>query len=481
MKLTLLSRLVLSYFFLFILVISFSVFAIVRIGQFNEVIRAELLTNSQILDSTRRLTDASLSLIRFEKKFLITKDDALYQEFLQLGKDFDQSLGHLRSLADSSQVKSLLTEIEASFQRYRSLFAEESQKLRAGQTYSVLRYKDEKERVSNAILEKLDQLRAYTQQDTDEEIRKLYAATIEARKITIGMTATFLVLAIAVSFFINHSITKPLSVLKKKTGEISKGIFRGDLNLSSPPEIGDLASAINVMCDKLNELDEMKSDFFSSISHEFRTPLTTLKMGLRLLKEQVGRGTPEDQNYLLTSLEGETDRLVGLVNSLLDLSKMEAGMMIYHLEAKSLSPLFDQVLMEMEPLLSGKRIAISKQISGELPVLRIDAERILQTLRNLISNAAKFTPEGGQVRISAKPVEKGVEVSVSDTGPGIPEEMLTTIFEKFRQSTSKSSLPMGGTGLGLAIAKQVVTSHGGKIWAESEPGRGSTFIFVLPT
>ena len=127
-----------------------------------------------------------------------------------------------------------------------------------------------------------------------------------------------------------------------------------------------------------------------------------------------------------------------------------------------------------------KKIALSKQIPGELPILRLDVERILQTLRNLIGNAVKFTPEGGQVRVSAKPLERGVEVSVSDSGPGIPKENLTTIFEKFRQGTSKGPAEMKGTGLGLALAKRIITSHGGKIWAESESGQGSTFIFVLP-
>jgi two-component system sensor histidine kinase GlrK len=303
---------------------------------------------------------------------------------------------------------------------------------------------------------------------------------MEARRLAIMVTATVLIFAIAVSFLINHSITQPLSVLKRKTREVAKGIFKGDLKLSSPPEIGELANAINLMCDKLNELDEMKSDFFSSVSHEFRTPLSTLKMGLEFLKDGGEGPITEKQSDFLTGLERETNRLIGLVNSLLDLSKMEAGMMAYHLESRSLVPLFDQVLTEMEPLLLAKKIVLSKEIPGELPILRIDVERILQTLRNLIGNAVKFTPERGQVRVSVRALERGVEVSVSDTGPGIPKEMLTTIFEKFRQSRSKGSLQMEGTGLGLAMAKQIVTSHGGKIWAESEFGQGSTFIFVLP-
>jgi two-component system sensor histidine kinase GlrK len=110
----------------------------------------------------------------------------------------------------------------------------------------------------------------------------------------------------------------------------------------------------------------------------------------------------------------------------------------------------------------------------------MDRERILQVLRNLIGNALKFTPEGGQVRVSAKLINREVEISVTDSGPGIPKENLTTIFEKFHQANLKNPNRIKGTGLGLAIVKHVITAHGGKVWAESESGQGSTFIFVLP-
>jgi two-component system sensor histidine kinase GlrK len=480
MRLTLLSRLVISYLSIFILVIALSVYAIVRIGRFNEVIQSVLMTNSRIIDTAGKLTDTVLSMIRYERKFLITKDEALHLQFLSLKGDFDQLFSQLDAMAESPSARTLLSSIASAHQDYQSLYAEEVNALKAGRAYPQSWYKEEKERASNAILERLDQLRLGSQHNTSEEIQKLYQAGTEARKMAIVVTAAFLVLGIGVSLLINDSITQPLSVLKKKTGEIAKGIFKGDLSLSSPPEIGELASAVNFMCNKLNELDQMKSDFFSSMSHELRTPLATLKMGLGLLKDGLEGPITEKQRQLLTTLERETNRLIGLVTSLLDLAKMEAGMMTYHLEPRPLDPLLSQVFKEMEPLVQAKRVLLSKQVPKELPILKIDAERILQTLRNLIGNAIKFTPEGGQVTVSARPIDKAVEVSVSDTGPGIPKENLTAIFEKFRQGTVKGPLQIKGTGLGLAMAKQIITSHGGKIWAESEQGFGSTFIFVLP-
>jgi two-component system sensor histidine kinase GlrK len=266
----------------------------------------------------------------------------------------------------------------------------------------------------------------------------------------------------------------------KKTRDIARGDFNENLDLSSPPELAELASAFNLMCSKLNELDKMKSDFFSTMAHELRTPLSSIKMGLSLFVE--GREGPitESQKELLLLLKGENDRLITLINSLLDLAKMEAGMMAYRFEQKNLTPLIDQVVKEIGPIIEGKKIIVESKGTERLPMVKIDGERILQALRNIVGNAIKFTPEGGRVSVLARTVDRGVEVSVSDTGPGIPEESLPTLFEKFKQANPKGTYKNKGTGLGLAIAKQIIISHGGKIWAESKLGQGSTFFVVLP-
>jgi two-component system sensor histidine kinase GlrK len=188
----------------------------------------------------------------------------------------------------------------------------------------------------------------------------------------------------------------------------------------------------------------------------------------------------DKQNRLLAILSEETNRLIGLVNSVLDLSKMEAGMMVYRFQKESLGPLIKKVVVELAPIIEARKIKVREAISDELPPLKMDSERILQALRNLIGNAVKFTPEEGEISISAFRRNDGVAFSVQDTGPGIPKENLEAIFEKFSQPPVKASEWAKGTGLGLAFVKHIITAHGGKVWAESEPRRGSTFIFVLP-
>src|SRR4030042_7079611 len=193
------------------------------------------------------------------------------------------------------------------------------------------------------------------------------------------------------------------------------------------------------MWGKLKMVDKMKSVFYSSMSHELRPPLTSMKEGISLLRDGAGGAIPEKQKRLLAILSEESKRLIDLVNSLLDLSKMEAGMMTYAFEAGTVAPLIERATTEMIPLIEARKIALQITVDEKLPVIKIDREKILQVLRNLVGNAVKFTPERGQVRVVARLVNRGVEVSVSDTGPGIKKENLTTIFEKFHQESFKHS------------------------------------------
>ena len=480
MKVTIFSRLVFGYLFILVLVLALSGYLVYRIGQFNEVTRSVLMTNNRMVDYSGKLTDAILSQVRNERKFIISKDKAFYSQFLHFKNDFERYLEEAMLISEVSQVKQFLVAVKTSYQHYQSLLGEELRYLEAGKSYPQGWFRQEKEKFSNAILEELEKVQSSIQQNTNEKIMELYEAGVEVYQMAIGMTAVLLVFGLTLSYLINRSITQPISVLVKKTRDIGKGDFKGNVNLSSPPELAELASAFNLMCNKLGELDQMKSDFFSTVTHELRTPLSSIKMGISLLTG--GREGPltEGQKELLTLVKQENNRMVGLVNAILDLSKMEAGMTTYQIEQKNIVPLIDQVVKEMKPLVETKKIRLESEVAEKLPIPKIDTERFLQVLRNVIGNALKFTPEGGRVNVSVRTIDRGLQISVADTGPGIPEKNLTTIFEKFQQVNTKGSDKTKGTGLGLAIAKQVITHHGGKIWAESKLGEGSTFFILLP-
>lgn len=480
MRLSIFSRLIIGYMAVFLLVMAVSVYTIFQLRQFNNITRSITDIDNRIIDYGKKLSDSFLSQIQHERKYIIIKDDALYNQFLFAERDFIQYLGRVASIVDTPRKRDLLIKIRDYSNQYRVLFNEEIEFIRANKRYPQNWYKQEKEKAVDGIMEGLKNLKIYTEQDTYEKIKRLGEAGAKAHRVAMVMIIISLLFGIVISIFITRSITKPLAVMKKKTRDIARGDFDENLSISSPPEIEDLAQAFNLMCNKLKEIDRMKSDFFSLMAHELRTPLTSIKEGTNLLLEGIGGEVKDKQKKLLRIITEESNRLIELVNSLLDLSKMEAGMMSFNFTDSDIKPLINKTVAEIEPLAVAKNVSLKVDIAQDLPIIKMDGERILQVLRNLIGNAIKFAPGGGDVIISAQLVDRGLKVSVKGTGPGIPKENLTTVFDKFKQATITSYNKIEGTGLGLAIVKHIINAHGGKVWAESELGHGSTFVFVLP-
>ena len=474
------SRLIFAYLAIAGLLLAVGVYSTIKLDQLNRGTHEIIGIDNRILDLSKKLTESTLSQVRYARKHALTRDPTLYQQFLSSRDDFDKSFSEVSSLADTAEKMAALGVVRTYQLRYQSLNDLEDHLLKANQSYDKTWFEVEKGKMVDGILEELEKLEGYARRDIQNRMNRLEEAGASSRKLAAGLFFAALLLAVVTSFLITRSITKPLALLMKKTEEISLGIFKGDLNISSPPEISALANALNVTCNKLKVVDRMKSDFFSMMSHELRTPLTSIKEGTSLLLEGKSGAVTERQKKLLGILEEESGRLIRLVNALLDLSKMEAGMMTYSFEQRSLAPLIQRAMTEIGPLIESKKISLEARISEGLPLVRMDSERILQTLRNLIGNAVKFTPDGGHVRISARAIPGGLEVSVADTGPGIPPDHLESIFEKYQQASPTGSYRINGTGLGLAVAKHIISSHGGRIWAESEKQQGSTFFFVLP-
>jgi two-component system sensor histidine kinase GlrK len=480
-RLTIFSRLVLGYLFILILLLATTTYAIFQLHRFDTVTRSISESDNRVVDYEKKLSDALLSQMRYERKYTIVRDPALYNQFLLSSDDFRQSLNHVRPFAELPSQKEGWNRIKAYHDRYESLIAEERKYLRANQPYDAGRYKQDKDEAVDRILDELKIFAAIAQENSSAKIKKLGEAGADASLVAMFMGGVALLGGLIISLLITRSITRPISALIRKTREIATWVFKGDLHLSSPPEIKELSQAFNSMCDRLRTADRLKSDFFSTMSHELRTPLTSIKEGTSLLLEGIGGEINEKQKRILDIISRESQRLIDLVNSTLDLVKMEAGMMVFDFKPLAMLPLIQQAIVEIQPVAMVKQIRLQVENSQDLPSIRMDRERILQVLRNFIGNAVKFTPAQGQVTVSAIPREGGLRVCVRDTGPGIGEENLAIIFEKFRQGPPEGVEKVGGSGLGLAIAKQIVTAHGGKVWAESKPGQGSSFIFQLPS
>jgi PAS domain S-box-containing protein len=227
-------------------------------------------------------------------------------------------------------------------------------------------------------------------------------------------------------------------------------------------------------------LDRMKDEFISTVSHELRTPLTSLRAALGLVAGGALVSRPEKQNQMLEIAIGNTDRLVSLVNDILDLERIGSGKVQLHYTMCSVEDLLRRAAGLQETSAAKHNIRFVYDVD---PVnVWADPDRILQTLTNLISNAIKFSQPGGEIRLAVRQTgEDEARIEVHDSGRGIPADKLDIIFERFQQVDASDSRAMGGTGLGLAICRSIVVQHGGRIWAESQLGHGASFYFTLPT
>jgi GAF domain-containing protein len=230
---------------------------------------------------------------------------------------------------------------------------------------------------------------------------------------------------------------------------------------------------------QLEEASQHKSQFLANMSHELRTPLNAI-LGYTELMADSAYGEPSEKMMgVLTRLEANGKHLLGLINDVLDLSKIEAGQLVLELSDYSVQDIAQTVRSTLEPLAADKKLGFKVEVAPQLPPGRGDGRRLTQVLINLVGNAIKFT-DAGEVVITAKAIDGSFHLSVRDTGPGISVEDQAKLFQEFQQADNAITRKKGGTGLGLAISKRIVEMHGGKIWAESQVGQGSTFAFTLP-
>lgn len=229
----------------------------------------------------------------------------------------------------------------------------------------------------------------------------------------------------------------------------------------------------------LKQLEKMKTDLISTISHEFKTPLTSILIGTSLVEDESLGQLNEKQKEIINAIKEDGERLSSLVNNLIDLSKIESDKSIFKFEKCSIEDIILNSIKGFYAQAEDKNINLYYKVTENLPQVVADFEKITWVINNLISNALKATGEGGEISINAYARQNRIYVSVKDTGAGIPEEYRKKIFDKFTQ-LDDPHFERSGSGLGLAIAKEIIEAHQGEIWCESKLNAGSNFIFTLP-
>ena len=313
------------------------------------------------------------------------------------------------------------------------------------------------------------------------------ASTYEhSRNLFIGVAAGAIVLALLLGFVLSRSVIGPIQSIDARLAAIASGDFSGHVDATNRDELGALAANVNRMNDELRRLykeleaaSKHKSDFLANMSHELRTPLNAIIGFSQVLREEMVGEMNEKQREYLDDILSSGNHLLSLINDVLDLSKVEAGQVELELAPFSLQEALERGVATVRERATRDGVHITVSANSDVDVVSGDARRIRQVIFNLLSNAVKFTPAGGTVDVRATRANGEVSVSVADTGPGIAARDLRSVFEEFRQT--EAGIEQGeGTGLGLALSKRLVELHGGRIWVDSELGKGSTFVFTLP-
>jgi signal transduction histidine kinase len=321
---------------------------------------------------------------------------------------------------------------------------------------------------------------------TDDLIAQNASAYASSRNLFIAVAAGAIVLALLLGFVLSWSLIGPIQRIDSRLAAISSGDFSGHVEVPNRDELGALGAHVNRMNDELRRLygeleaaSRHKSEFLANMSHELRTPLNSIIGFSQVLRERMFGELNEKQEEYLDDIISSGNHLLSLINDVLDLAKVEAGQVELEVAPFSLRDALERGVVMVRERATKEGVQVALAADPEVDVVEGDERRIKQVIFNLLSNAVKFTPAGGTVDVSAARVDGVVRVSVVDTGPGLAPQDHERIFEEFQQAEAGVDL-REGTGLGLALSKRLVELHGGRIWVDSELGKGSTFVFTLP-
>ena len=482
MKFTIFKRLVLGYLTIMVMVIFMGYYVNIKLKQLNKInhdmASVDLVTFSEI----EYMKDILVSQTGFEKKYLVLHDIVFYEQFNKARMEFEKTIAQVIKLSKLPGEKDLLSDVEKEYDLYVKSFENEVLLLKKGEEYPGDKYLEERNKIADSVDSALKKIILI---ERNERNRKMELSEKLSYRVLRNSTLTaFLVIVagLVISVVSTRSINHSLKLLKAKTHDLAGGKFEKIDDIVSPPEIKELADDFNRMSGKLKELDEMKMDFISHVSHELRTPLTAIREASGMLLDEKFKKSPEQQQELLVITHEECERLIDAVNKILDLSKIESGMMEYRFERDSIVSLVQKIVLKLAPIAQSKGIDLMLNPVKNVPDIPMDREMIGNVLENLVGNALKYTQENGEVSINISHTsneDENILVSITDNGPGIAKNEQETIFEKFRRSEAVNGI-VKGTGLGLSIARHIITEHRGKIWVESEPGIGSIFSFTLP-
>jgi signal transduction histidine kinase len=425
-------------------------------------------------DTTSQLYSASTALLLADEQTMAST----LRQLNQFGYDVDR----LEFVAKDEAE--LIEQFRRDYNRFIDIVTRVIELIRGGRTAEARRMQltplaDRLERLTNQLVNKAEA-------DMVAGIEASTEAYGTAQWIVIAFALGSIVLALGLGYSISWSMVGPVKKIEARLSEVAAGDFTQRVHVANRDELGVLAANVNRMCEKLDTLyqqlelaSEHKSQFLANMSHELRTPLNAILGYTELILDSVYGEMPEKARGVLERVQRNGRHLLGLINDVLDLSKIEAGQLTLSLTDYSLKSVIQTVFSAVEPLAKEKQIVLKIDVAPELPQGRGDERRLTQVLLNLVGNGIKFT-DIGEVSIKGASANGSFTVSVHDSGPGISAADQVKLFQEFQQADNSITRKKGGTGLGLAISKRIIEMHGGKIWVDSVVGQGSIFSFTIP-
>lgn len=428
-------------------------------------------------DTTKQLYNISTALVLTDDRML----DTALRQLSQFGYDLDrlefvakdeaELLGQVRREYD--QFVGVVTRVVELVRGGRMAEAREAQ---LAQSVPLA---DRLERLTNQLVNTAEADMVAAIETTEQAYRT-------SRFNVIVFALGSILLALGLGYVISWSLIKPVKEIEARLAQIAAGEFTQRVSVANRDELGSLAADVNRTSEELGHLyrqlaaaSRHKSEFLANTSHELRTPLNAILGYTELIQDNIYGAVPEKIREILDRVQSNGRHLLGLINDVLDLSKIEAGQLTLSIVDYSIKEVVQTVVTATGSLAAEKKLTLKTKIAEDLPTGKGDERRITQALLNLVGNAIKFT-EKGEVAIQAAAANGAFHVAVADTGPGIQSEDQKRIFEEFQQVDSSSTRKKGGTGLGLSISKKIIELHGGRLWVESELGKGSVFRFTLP-
>lgn len=438
--------------------------------------------------------------MHFTALALLSKDEAAIERILRENNRFNESLAKLDTAAAAGQ-KGLIDQIRASQDDAMGVVADIANAIRDGKlediTTDLLR---REERLDAQIALRMSQLVDVEQSRMAQLRESVGAANRRSLTLTLVFAVSAVLLAWLCGFVISWSFILPVRAADVFLDDVAAGNFGRKIMVPNRDEFGALADRMNHMSQQLHRLDESqrqaaaklvdlneqlsraskaKSEFLANMSHELRTPMNAILGFSEMMIDGIYGEVPDELKEPLTDIQVNGRNLLRLINDVLDLSKIEAGRMELALNEYAVSDVVNTVRTSLRSIAAEKGLAFTAHAPEDLPVAYGDSGRLAQCLTNLAGNALKFTRQG-QVDIAVELVGDELIYRVSDTGIGIAQDELDNIFTEFRQVDTTITREFGGTGLGLSISKKFVERLGGRIWVESELGKGSTFMFSVP-